>query len=355
MYDIPVMKDIAAVDSNMEEGRLARDLAKEVVIAVFASMIASFVLDRLKVIDVASFGYLAWAILVAAIAIAVAGLSILTSYKRVVELSEEKERYKMELEDRYVPLWARIETISKELSDRGTTEAYIETLRLRFERVKVVFNCTQPVDMFVKFSSHLYGFGLESEGQSRESRYHWGITLYENLGSRHWEKEFTTTSGGYYYFISRLPEKAENTNVTIELYEIQKSRRRAGSEPVSKKVAEAPKPQPARSYPIFQGPIEVHKQREQRYAELAEGDILEGTIEEVDGFSFDFCIFEEKEYVKFSSDRSRGKPALALYDRSAYYVKWTVPHSGTWFIVFDLYGKQYDRTIGGTLRRTSGS
>jgi hypothetical protein len=115
--------------------------------------------------------------------------------------------------------------------------------------------------------------------------------------------------------------------------------------------ARPPKSGEKRTYTIFQGSLEVHKRREQRNESLLKGDVIEGVLEEIDGLPFDFYIFDERNYAKFSNDRTTGTPALELVDESSYHIKWTVGHQGVWYFVFDLYGKQHDRTIRGTLRR----
>lgn len=102
---------------------------------------------------------------------------------------------------------------------------------------------------------------------------------------------------------------------------------------------------------LYEGVVEVERQ-ESLHFDLLEGDVVEGTLKERDGQSFDCYIIDERNYPRFSSTRE-GRIVKEFMDDSSYFVKWQVRRAGVWYIVFDLYGKQNPRSIEVSLRCTS--
>lgn len=101
---------------------------------------------------------------------------------------------------------------------------------------------------------------------------------------------------------------------------------------------------------LYEGLLEVEKQESLHFS-LGKGDVVEGTLRETDGQSFDLYIMDERNYARFSASRDE-KSAREFLDESSYFVRWIVPRSGEWYFVLDLYSKQYSRKIEIVLRRS---
>lgn len=92
------------------------------------------------------------------------------------------------------------------------------------------------------------------------------------------------------------------------------------------------------------GSTEVHER-------LSKGTIVDGMVEEVSGQPLDFYIMEQRNYARFSEDRS-GTDIYAQEDRVAFNFRRKIPRDGVWYFVFDAYGKQADRAVRFELRAT---
>lgn len=90
------------------------------------------------------------------------------------------------------------------------------------------------------------------------------------------------------------------------------------------------------------GFAEVHER-------LRKGTMVDGMVEEVSGQPLDFYIMDQRNYARFSEDRS-GTDIYAQEDRVAFNFRKKIPRDGVWYFVFDTYGKQSDREVRFELR-----
>ncbi len=104
-------------------------------------------------------------------------------------------------------------------------------------------------------------------------------------------------------------------------------------------------------YVCGQGPYEVEAGNMQEIElDVRQGERIQGYVREVDGQDFDYYIVDERNLVaaqngeEFNFVRSGESVAAER-------IRWKASRSGPWYLLLDLYGKQYDRTIRVNLRR----
>jgi hypothetical protein len=79
---------------------------------------------------------------------------------------------------------------------------------------------------------------------------------------------------------------------------------------------------------------------------IKQGQRLRGHLEEVDGQPFGYYIADEKNMILLKQGEYRKfKPVEGNHDNSAYRVNRKIPWQGRWYLILDMYGKQYDREI----------
>lgn len=120
---------------------------------------------------------------------------------------------------------------------------------------------------------------------------------------------------------------------------------------VSKEPEPMSGPPRTSGYVCDQGPYEVGAGDMQEIElDVRQGERIHGYVRAVDGQDFAYYIVDERNLVaaqnreEFSYVRS-GESVTA--DR----IRWKASNDGPWYLLVDLYGKQYDRTIRVNLRR----
>jgi hypothetical protein len=104
----------------------------------------------------------------------------------------------------------------------------------------------------------------------------------------------------------------------------------------------------------FPGPFDVSPARPARIPiSVDRGLTLVGTLEEEDGYDFDWAIMDEDNWVK-SQQGEEFTTAAGDEGEAVYKVNWKVRPGGPWFLILYVYGKQLVREVHVNLRLSAG-
>lgn len=79
---------------------------------------------------------------------------------------------------------------------------------------------------------------------------------------------------------------------------------------------------------------------------VKQGQRVRGHLEEVDGQPFDWYIADEKNMILLKKgEYQKFKPVEGDHDDRAYRINRKIPWQGRWYLILDMYRKQYGRKV----------
>jgi hypothetical protein len=82
---------------------------------------------------------------------------------------------------------------------------------------------------------------------------------------------------------------------------------------------------------------------------VSKADHIIGTLDEIDNDSFNYCILDERNMILYKTGKGY-QCQLEAFEDGAYYLDWTVPHNGPWYLILNIFGKQNQRIVVQNLR-----